>query len=440
MERCPRGGGGGRQRSSAGASLSHRPAGQWTGPAQGVWALTAGRNRIHRRRPGAAALGQLALDVAGVSDVRELGRLLLQFAQERTGCPRGLVLAALDGVPGLLATSEPPSQGARLHVPLRSGPIAAVHRSGRTSVVSARAVGTEPAIASALAGAHRVVVVPLRAGERPVGVLIQEVARSGRLPAALRTSLENAGTLIGWALDQRVQLEQAQRLAATDGLTKIANRRTFQQTLEREVGRASRGAGQVSLVLLDIDHFKRLNDTYGHQSGDEVLRNVAAAVACECRDFDTAARYGGEEFAVILPGCAAEEAMVIAERLRCAVSAAPAVVTVTASAGVATYPEHALDPDSLVRAADQALYASKRAGRDRTTACVGPLVGPDPETVLRQLLHRRLDLSASSGPVPDERDYPVSQLAGGAAAVAPGTAREGSRTSMTACTCSGSDI
>ena len=99
-------------------------------------------------------------------------------------------------------------------------------------------------------------------------------------------------------------LEQVQRLAATDGLTKIANRRTFETTLEREVARAARSAEHLSLVLLDIDHFKRLNDAHGHQAGDEVLRNVAAALSCACRDFDTAARYGGEEFAVVLPGCA----------------------------------------------------------------------------------------------------------------------------------------
>jgi GGDEF domain-containing protein len=92
-------------------------------------------------------------------------------------------------------------------------------------------------------------------------------------------------------------------LAATDGLTKIANRRTFEATLEREVARATRSAEHVSLVMVDIDHFKSLNDTHGHQAGDEVLRNVAAALAIECRDFDTPARYGGEEFASSCPGC-----------------------------------------------------------------------------------------------------------------------------------------
>ena len=157
-------------------------------------------------------------------------------------------------------------------------------------------------------------------------------------------------------------------MAATDGLTAIANRRTFESTLEREIARAQRHAEPVSLVMVDIDHFKALNDSHGHQAGDDVLRNVAAALACECREFDLAARYGGEEFAIVLPGCTAEESLVIAERFRRVVSAAPTVVPITASAGVATYPDHAKDADELVRVADEALYESKRAGRDRVTA------------------------------------------------------------------------
>lgn len=174
--------------------------------------------------------------------------------------------------------------------------------------------------------------------------------------------------------DLAEQLEQAQRLAATDGLTKIANRRTFAATLEREVARAVRGAEDLSLVLLDIDHFKQLNDAHGHQTGDEVLQGVAVALTSECREFDTAARYGGEEFAVVLPGCGPEEGHLIAERLRRAVTAAPSVTPITASAGVATFPWHACDADTLVRAADDALYASKRAGRDRTTGSGGRTV------------------------------------------------------------------
>jgi two-component system cell cycle response regulator len=147
--------------------------------------------------------------------------------------------------------------------------------------------------------------------------------------------------------------------------------------------------------MVDIDHFKSLNDTHGHQAGDEVLRNVAAALSCECRDFDTPARYGGEEFAVILPGCGPEEAAEIAERLRRSVSAAPSIVPITASAGVSTYPSHAGDADTLVRAADEALYASKHAGRDRTSVSRGVPPEAQVDALLRRAVSQRLGRPAT---------------------------------------------
>jgi diguanylate cyclase (GGDEF)-like protein len=122
--------------------------------------------------------------------------------------------------------------------------------------------------------------------------------------------------------------------------------------------------GRLSVVLLDIDNFKLLNDSHGHVAGDAVLRQVAAALQ-ECgREYDTIARYGGEEFAAVLPGCSSGLAMQVAERLRAAVEEAPTEVPVTASAGVATYPYDGIDVAGLLSAADQALYASKRGGRN----------------------------------------------------------------------------
>ena len=119
--------------------------------------------------------------------------------------------------------------------------------------------------------------------------------------------------------------------------------------------------------MLDVDHFKLVNDTHGHQAGDDILRSVGAALREQCRDFDTAARYGGEEFAVILPGSGADEAAAVAERLRRRIAESDAGPPVTASAGVASFPVNALEPETLIRAADEALYESKGAGRDRVT-------------------------------------------------------------------------
>jgi diguanylate cyclase (GGDEF)-like protein len=237
-------------------------------------------------------------------------------------------------------------------------------------------VSEDAPIASLLPQVEHLVVVPLVAEGKVQGTLLVEHAlRSGsRIERRVVNAVERFGAYAALALRNAVLLEQVQRLAATDGLTAIANRRTFEATLERELARAQRHAEPVSLVLLDIDHFKVLNDTYGHVAGDEVLRNVAAALACECREFDTAARYGGEEFAVILPGCSAAEALEAAERFRRIVASAPSDVPITASAGVATFPDHSRDAEHLVRVTDDALYAAKRTGRDRSMAATAPRI------------------------------------------------------------------
>lgn len=168
-----------------------------------------------------------------------------------------------------------------------------------------------------------------------------------------------------------------QNLAAHDGLTGIANRRAFDERLTAEWSRAARDRQAVSLLMLDVDFFKRYNDGYGHQQGDECLRKVATAMAgAVFRAADFAARYGGEEFVILMPGASAKGAMAVAERvcMRIAELGMPhahsdVAAHVTASVGVATMiatPEtHA---EALVAAADAALYSAKHAGRNRVAA------------------------------------------------------------------------
>jgi diguanylate cyclase (GGDEF)-like protein len=169
----------------------------------------------------------------------------------------------------------------------------------------------------------------------------------------------------GLALRNAWLLEEVRNLAANDPLTGLANRMTFGESLDRELARAQRDGGSVTLVMLDIDHFKRLNDTRGHQAGDEVLRRVAATLRDQQRAYDTAARYGGEEFVLIAPGLDGGDAPATAERIRESIEQNGC--NVTASVGVATFPRDAGTADSLIAAADTALYASKHAGRNRTT-------------------------------------------------------------------------
>jgi diguanylate cyclase (GGDEF)-like protein len=179
--------------------------------------------------------------------------------------------------------------------------------------------------------------------------------------------------LVAYIVDRwRDREARYQRLARTDGLTGLTNRRKFLELVERELLRARRYNAPLALVLLDLDHFKRVNDTHGHLVGDRVLVHAAETLRQAIRDVDTAARYGGEEFAVLLPDTDLVGAQEVAERCaRKLASSSVAVgaagdVTVTASLGVATFsPESDARVEDLMRRADQALYRAKEAGRNR---------------------------------------------------------------------------
>ncbi|MBI5035204.1 MAG: diguanylate cyclase [Chloroflexi bacterium] len=166
--------------------------------------------------------------------------------------------------------------------------------------------------------------------------------------------------------------EQVQRLAITDELTGLPNRRLLFEKGESEVARAHRFGRPLSIVMLDIDHFKPVNDRYGHTIGDRVLREIAQVLRHFLRDSDTAARYGGEEFVVLLPETEAPLASLVAERLRtaiedCYVEADAQEIHVTVSLGVAAVDKDTVDFSKLISHADQALYLSKHDGRNRVT-------------------------------------------------------------------------
>jgi diguanylate cyclase (GGDEF)-like protein/putative nucleotidyltransferase with HDIG domain len=209
------------------------------------------------------------------------------------------------------------------------------------------------------------VAAPVRVGGVLWGAVGAVTISPGGLPMDAGPRLERFAGLVGLALSNAFAREQLREQATTDALTGLANHRAFQEALSGEVARARRHARPLSLAVIDLDHFKRVNDRFGHQAGDDVLREAARRLGEAVRDGDTLARVGGEEFAWLMPETTGMEAWQAAERARAAIAAAPFadVGQVTISAGVCDI-GHAGDAGELYRLADGALYWSKSHGRD----------------------------------------------------------------------------
>lgn len=182
-----------------------------------------------------------------------------------------------------------------------------------------------------------------------------------------------AGLILGRVQRRHHRLQELLAASSlTDRLTGLYNYGTFVDYLHNEVRRADRYGGQLALVMFDLDHFKRFNDRYGHEAGNDLLRHVGALLSAQVRDADLAARYGGEEFTVLIRGDE-RDGYELAERVRVAIATSRVslrnglAVSTTVSAGVATYPVGALDETELIERADRALYESKRRGRNRVT-------------------------------------------------------------------------
>lgn len=185
----------------------------------------------------------------------------------------------------------------------------------------------------------------------------------------------------GVAIENVLLHEEAQRLSLTDGLTGTWNRRYFQMQFRQVMATATRFNRPFSLLMLDLDHFKRMNDSFGHQRGDAILIEFSRRVKETLREVDTLARYGGEEFIVLLPETDEDGALITGEKIREAIRSEPfgspedEPVPVTVSVGVAAHPRNGESFDAIVEAADRALYAAKQAGRDRVVVADEP--GPN---------------------------------------------------------------
>jgi len=220
--------------------------------------------------------------------------------------------------------------------------------------------------------AESLLAVPLKASTRTLGALML-MGRRGAFDATASRVLGVLANQAAAALSTIQMKDRIRDMAMRDGLTGLYNRRAFDDQLRHALGREDRQKGRLGLVLLDIDHFKKLNDTFGHPAGDAVLRHTAHVVERHLRRADEAARFGGEEFALILPNTEEAGAVRLAERVQGAVEKAQLVfegarLSVTVSLGVAVWPSDGQDEEALIAAADRALYAAKQAGRNRVVS------------------------------------------------------------------------
>jgi diguanylate cyclase (GGDEF)-like protein len=219
--------------------------------------------------------------------------------------------------------------------------------------------------------ARRTTCEPLLVGGEVIGSVLVEHSEPLREDetTALRESVSQAAPVLA----NLRNLALAEFRASTDALTGLPNKRAIQDTTKRMAAQASRTVAPLSAIVLDLDHFKQINDTFGHERGDDVLAAVGAVLSGTVRASDFVGRNGGEEFIMLLPDTDADRAVVVAEKIRAAIgeiNVSGVQRAITVSLGIAAIPEHAGDGDQLVRSADRALYIAKTNGRNRTEIAV----------------------------------------------------------------------
>jgi two-component system cell cycle response regulator len=219
-------------------------------------------------------------------------------------------------------------------------------------------------------GFESLLCLPLPLKDEVIGTFTVAARRPGAFPSDRREMLGVIANQVAISLQNGRMVQALEEQATTDGLTGLVNHRTFQERFSAMLGRAERHSFAVAMLLTDIDHFKKINDTYGHPTGDDVLRRVAALLKSCARKIDITARYGGEEFALVLEATDREGALQLAERIRQEVSqqifeSAKGPFKATMSLGVAVYPHDGRSKPELIKNADTALYAAKHGGRNR---------------------------------------------------------------------------
>src|SRR5580704_7211178 len=253
-----------------------------------------------------------------------------------------------------------------MRIPLGQGILGRVARTGESALVQTT---SEAQLQGVLPGARSVLCIPIAYGENFLGVLNVESRQEDAFAPEDRLIMNTLADLLATALHNSFVFQKLQQTAITDGLTGIKTRRFFWEALSSEWKRASRSGRPFSVVLIDLDKFKDVNDTLGHLEGDLVLARVGRLLEQKCRQSNVVARYGGDEFIILMPETGVEQAQILAERLRLWVSQDPTLSEhhITGSFGVGSFPVHGFSMEDIVRVADAGMYVSKHAGGDRVS-------------------------------------------------------------------------
>jgi diguanylate cyclase (GGDEF)-like protein len=322
-----------------------------------------------------AEVEKLVLSTADAAEaLQQIGGLLCR----RTASPVGLLVRWEDEERGAALHAHP-----GLSTPLAYKLCAALApyralclRSGKPLTVAAIDKAVLAALPDEIRAMKlgRLLVVPLHKASRPLGLLVL-ARRTASFGAAAVRAIEPVRASLALLLEQIVHLEKIavySNFANFDGLTGLYTHRYFQEALTKEIARAQRNGYPVSLMMIDIDHFKQYNDSYGHPQGDVALKAIADVLKRSIRSYDLAARYGGEEMVLVLPHTSPHQMLPLGERIRTAIAELPFRgasdshrVQLTISIGVAGLPANAKSKSELIERADQALYLAKEEGRNR---------------------------------------------------------------------------
>jgi two-component system cell cycle response regulator len=348
-----------------------------------IRALESSRDELRRN------LSRLGDTLSSTHDLSRILAVILDTAIASTSAQAGALFLTAHGRGDLYLKAQRGLQDRNVpttaRIPLGDGITGRVAASGEPVFGRVGEPGLERAEEEPPAGT--VVSVPLRASGSVVGVLnLYDKQGGGTFGQADVETLRTFANGAAVAVDNVLLHQEAQRLSITDELTGLWNYRYFQMSLGKEIERAARFGRPLALLMLDIDHFKRVNDEHGHQRGDAVLAELATRVRTEIREVDALARYGGEELVLILPETGEDGAAHIADRICHVVRHLPFTgngepLYVTVSIGAAVFPANGMTGATLVRAADEALYEAKRGGRDqwRLAVNVGDQPVPVPE-------------------------------------------------------------